>query len=340
MKVVIMAGGKGSRFWPRSSDEKPKQFLSLTSEETMLQSTYRRFAGQVDRDGIYIATVQKYVPLVQEQLPELDPLRLIVEPEQKDTGPSIALTALRFLQEGMDEPFVTVPSDHFVGDDEALIKALRAAVELARDDHAIVTLGVVPTRAETGYGYLKTEQHQDGVHKVKAFIEKPDAARAEQLAGMPHVYWNCGIFVWKPSTVAHYMKLHAPEMWKLLEDHVNDPESVYPGLQKISVDYAILEKADQIYCIPAQFEWDDVGSWTALERLFHSDKEGNIAHGPIHIDRSNGNIVYSETQNVIMIGVRDLIVVSTSKGVLVCAKSEEQTLKKMLEALNGSEFPS
>jgi mannose-1-phosphate guanylyltransferase len=333
VKVVIMAGGRGNRFWPKSTEKKPKQFLALASDDTMLQETYHRFLRWVPVNDIYIATVDKYTSLVMEQLRDLNPNQLIIEPEQRDTAPCIALITRYFLLEGLNDPFVTVPSDQYIGDDIAFMEALEKAADGARQEGAIVTLGIVPTRPETGYGYIETVEkaNEDGkAYRVKRFIEKPDMEKATKLVKQSNVYWNSGIFAWKPSTVAAYMERFEPDMWRLFSPNNEQLQQDYPLLPKVSVDFAILEKADLIYCIPVQFSWDDVGTWTGITRLYPKDKQGNLVRGSVHTYRAGDNIIFSEKQKTLVIGVEGLIVISTPEGLLVCHKSEEQAIKQAL----------
>jgi mannose-1-phosphate guanylyltransferase len=331
LKVVIMAGGRGNRFWPRSTEELPKQFISIMSDDTMLQETYLRFLRRIPITDIYVATVQKYSTLVMDQLSGLDPSQLIVEPEQRDTAPCIALIARHFLLAGVDEPFVTVPSDQYIEDEASFLEALEKAAEKAHEDGAIVTLGIVPTRPETGYGYIEAidkAQDNDHAYRVKRFIEKPDLEKAIKLINQTNVYWNSGIFVWKPSTVVYYMERYQPDMWSLFNLSDEQLQQQYPQLPKMSIDYAILEKADLIYCIPIRFGWDDVGTWTSLSRLYPTDEQGNLIGGSVHTHRASDNIIFSDKQRTLVIGVEGLIIVSTPEGLLVCHKSEEQAIKQ------------
>ncbi|WP_010271045.1 mannose-1-phosphate guanylyltransferase [Paenibacillus senegalensis] len=346
MKVVILAGGKGTRFWPRSVERKPKQFLALTSRETMLQTTYRRFASWLPANRIYVITTRAYRPLVEEQLPDLASDRIIEEPAQRDTGPCMALTAYRFLSEGDDEVIVTAPSDQYIPDERALQAALEKAEQGARHPLAIVTLGIRPSRPETGYGYIETAADQelpaddrrnreilpsDGLLPVKRFIEKPSLPVAEQLISQPNIYWNSGIFVWRPSTIAHYMKIYHRSLWDQIAKPGPMTEQQYLQLPKLSVDYAILEKAETIWTVPVDFEWDDVGLWTSLERIQKSDEEGNLLQGDVYTHHSERNIVYTDNKPAIVIGAQDLIIVSTDDGLLVCRKTEEQEIKTVLQ---------
>lgn len=341
MKIVILAGGAGTRFWPRSVKTRPKQFLSLTSHETMLQQTYRRSVRLLPEADVYVVTAKAYQSLVEAQLPELPEERLLLEPEQRDTGPCIALTAHHFLSRGDDEVLVTMPSDHFTDEPEELARALRLAEKAAEEGMKVVTLGIVPTRPETGYGYIRTtEAGSDGeVLEVSQFIEKPPLDVAQSLLRESGVFWNSGIFVWKPSTIAHYMRKHQPLIWSLVTDGNGPAESAYAMLPKLSVDYAIVEKANSIVTIPAKFKWDDVGIWTSLERIHEADAEGNILNGlgHVHVQSTTNSIIYTDHPKTMIIGVRDLIVVSTEDGLLVCHKSEEQRIKAALQALERQE---
>lgn len=332
MNVAIMAGGEGTRFWPWSVKGKPKQFLPLVSEETMLQLTYRRYRQWLPKSNIYIVTMKTYLPLIKEQLPELAEEQMIIEPDRKDTGPCIALTALAFLNKGDDEVLVVTPSDHYVADGEGLMKALLMAERVALNERAIVTLGMKPSRPETGYGYIGTKESEygDQVLSATSFIEKPPLDKALQLFKRPDMFWNSGIFIWKPSTIAYYMSNYQSSMWNLLTQSGSDLEKVYERLPKISIDYAILEKAETIYMIPVTFVWDDLGTWTSLQRIYTPDSEGNIALGDVSLEDTSGSIIYSEGIKTIVVGVQDVIVAYTSNGLLVCHKSAEQRIKTML----------
>ncbi len=334
MKVVILAGGKGTRFWPKSVEEKPKQFLNLVSDQTMLQLTYHRFSSYIPAQNIFIVTTKSYLSLVLEQLPEINPGCLIIEPEPRDTGPCIALAALHFLRQNDDEVIVTTPSDHYVADEDRFFEALFAAEEIAKLKHSIVTLGIKPTRPETGYGYIETTPSKigDRVLSAKSFIEKPPLEQALSLFNRPDIFWNSGIFIWKPSTISHYMKLHQKDMWNLLADSP-DPEQVYARLPKISIDYAIMEHADEVYTIPAAFSWDDLGSWSSLQRVHAADKNGNVTFGDVHVVDTANSIIYSELFQTITVGMRDCIIVATENGFLVCHKSAEQRIKEIFKEI-------
>lgn len=335
MKIVIMAGGKGSRLWPRSVEDRPKQFLALTSEETMLQLTYRRLARIVPPKQIYVVTAELYRSLVLEQLPELNESRLILEPVQRDTGPCVALSALHFLRQEDNETLVMMPSDQHIPNILALYEAFCKAEAIADASSAIVTLGIVPVRPETNYGYIQTAggKGSEGERRVIAFIEKPDLEAARQLTAKPDVFWNSGIIVWRPSTIAEAMEKHQPTIWTALSQAGQHTERVYASLPKISVDYAVLEKADNLFTLPFRYEWEDMGSWASLERIREeeADSNGNILHGSVHAFDSSHSIIFSEGRKTIVIGAEDLIIVSTAEGVLICHKSMEQKLKSIVQ---------
>jgi mannose-1-phosphate guanylyltransferase len=269
-----------------------------------------------------------------------------VEPEPKDTGPCIALAAHYFLREQFDGVLVTAPSDQYIPDADALMYALRTAEKAAQTDGVVVTLGIVPTRPETGYGYIQAEPvdevSSNGLLPVASFIEKPTLDKAEVLIRQPNIYWNSGIFVWKPSTIARYMEKYCPDIWLGVTVSEARLPDEYAKLNKISIDYAIVEKAETLFTIPVSFPWDDVGTWKSLERVFSKDEQGNILLGDIIASDNRNSIIYSESRRVVVIGAEDLIIVSTDEGVLVCHKSAEQQIKQAIQLLyknKGCEKP-
>lgn len=329
-----MAGGKGTRFWPNSTASKPKQFLSLLSQQSLLQETYARFSKRLPANQIYVATIKAYVEHVVLQLPDLPLGQLIIEPEGRDTGPCAALTALHFLHREEDHVLVMIPSDQYIADDDPLWDALELAQTTATDSRSTIMLGVHPTRPETGYGYICTDEAAEvdtTIRPVVSFIEKPASDIASQLYQKNHIYWNSGIFIWRPSTIAYLMDTHCPEIWKPLLNHYPQIDAVYAELPQRSVDFAIIEKAEQLYVIPIQFVWDDVGTWNALQRHHATDVSGNLTKGPIQTQQAQNNIIFSDKAAVI-IGVDNLIIASSDEGILVCHRSEEHRLKEMIQA--------
>ena len=337
MNVVIMAGGKGTRFWPRSVDTMPKQFLHFHSNKTLIQETVDRFRKIVPASNLFIAVPERYLHLVEEQLPGFSANQLIVEPQQKDTAACIALAASRFIRSGDDAPVVFVPSDQYVAEDEPFLEAVRVAVTTAEQPGAIATLGIEPSRPETGFGYLQTspdirsDGQPAGVRRVLRFLEKPSEERAAHLIAEPDVYWNSGIFVCRPSTIADSLARFQPAIWNSLQEHPGDDEAAYAAMPQLSIDYAVMELADSLYCIPVRCGWDDIGSWAALRRHLAPDSGGNVIKGSASLAESTGNIIFIEDKEALIVGVRDLIVVSTATGLLICPKSEEPRLKTWLK---------
>lgn len=328
-----MAGGQGTRFWPWSVKDKPKQFLSLMGEETMLQQTYNRFRKWIPAEKIFVVTSREYAPIVKEQIVGINDSEIIIEPTQRDTGPCIALTATHFLKQDDDEPFIAVPADHYIPVGESFPSIFKLAENLALKDRSIVTLGIKPTRPETGYGYMETEvnyKQNKEVLLVNSFIEKPSIEKATDLLKREGVYWNSGIFIWKPSTISYYMQRFNPEIWNNIQVDEKELQFKYAKLPKISVDYAILENANEVYSIPVNFDWDDIGSWSAWERLTDKENGNNTLLGNIELLSTKNCIIKSDSKKTIVIGVKDLIIASTEEGLLICHKSYETKIKEII----------
>ncbi|MBW7453380.1 sugar phosphate nucleotidyltransferase [Paenibacillus sepulcri] len=270
----------------------------------------------------------------------MSPTQLIFEPQQKDTAACIALAAFRFLQMGDDEPVAFVPSDQYVADKKAYLAAFAAAEKIALLPETIVTLGIVPSRPETGFGYLlvsptaEDESTPRGFRRVTRFLEKPSEEHAQQLINEPDVYWNSGIIVCRPATIAHCIEAYEPDIWNSLKLHPLDADAAYAGMPRLSIDYAVMERAKTIYCIPVNCGWDDIGSWAALRRHLEGDDRGNIIQGTATLREAARNIIYVDSKQAVIIGVNDLIIVSNENGLLVCPKSEEPLLKRWLSEAN------
>jgi mannose-1-phosphate guanylyltransferase len=343
--AVIMAGGKGQRFWPLSTPERPKQFLDLShTGRTLIQATYDRvvkLAG--DPDHVLVATGRRYVNLVREQLPMVPAVNLLIEPEGRDSAPAVALAALTVHARYGDVIMGLFSSDHEISDDDAFEATLRSAIDLAEERDGLVTIGIRPSRASTGYGYIEKGAPAGCGFEVKRFVEKPNLRTAEAYSASGDYVWNAGIFVWSTGAILEELDRHAPELMQPLRRAFHESEigKVFPGLTKISIDFAVMERTDRAYVVPGEFDWDDIGDWVALERLLrqHTDEEGVEATGTntvvgrhVGMDTS-GNIIYTEDPDdvVVTLGVEDLVVVKRGNTVLLVRKDRVQDIKTLLQ---------
>ncbi|MDW8802593.1 mannose-1-phosphate guanylyltransferase [Clostridium sp. A1-XYC3] len=341
--ALIMAGGKGERFWPLSTDEKPKQFLKLLGEDTMIQMTVKRLEKLISVEKIFVVTAKRYVNLVKEQLPNLPERNIIVEPVGKNTAPCIGLSAFLIHKYYKDASIVVLPSDHLIVDEEGFrntIKAANGFIENNKD--AIVTLGMRPDRPEIGYGYIKyskTEEILNGfeVRKVDKFVEKPNLETAKEYLNEGNFLWNGGMFVWKCSTVIKLTKEYLANTYKVLseiaatsEDEFNMVlENRYPQVDNVSVDYGIMEKAENIYVIPSDFGWDDIGTWYSVERYRDKDDNNNVCVGDIKNIEGSNNIVVSKEKPIVVVGLDDVFVVESDDIIFVGKKEDIERIKEI-----------
>jgi mannose-1-phosphate guanylyltransferase len=370
---VILAGGSGTRFWPRSRRARAKQVLALDGETTMIQQTLERLLPLAKPTNVWVITNKLLEGVIAEQLPNVPRANILSEPCARNTAPACALAAFLLERTAPETVIGIFPSDHVVGDQARFAEVIGAGVALAASGERIVVLGVPPTRAETGYGYIELGEavefptHPGGsgvngappsvaVRRVKRFTEKPDKARAEEFVASGNYAWNGGIFLWSASTLAGAIREHCPAMAPLLEEIATafgTPEfesvfaEVYPQCQDISVDYAVLEPrsakgemASEIYCLPADFAWNDLGSWAALhEHLTDGAMENTFDKAdPVHctIDAER-NYVYAPGKVVALVGVNDLVVVDTGDCLLVTTRDRSQDVGKIVKELKQAE---
>ena len=347
LTAVIMAGGVGERFWPKSRQNCPKQFLSLTSDgETMIQKTVKRLAPLISQKDIYIITNAHYLSLVQEQLPDLPPENVIAEPCPRNTAPAIGLAASLIQKKYDDAVMFFLPSDHLIHHEHSYINTLRKASQAALQDKTLITLGITPTYPETGYGYIKYQQDgaQDGVYPVECFVEKPDLQTAEAYLQSGNYLWNSGMFIWKASSILHSIKKYMPELYQGLqtiaeaygtENFHEVLNHKFPELPSESIDFGVMEKANHIFTIPGDFGWDDVGSWLALERINQTDENDNMLDGDILSIDSHNCTVAGNGRMIALLGVQDLVIVDTDDALLICNKNQTQDIKKILAELKA-----
>lgn len=330
--ALIMAGGKGTRFWPLSTEEKPKQFLNLIGKNTMIQMTVNRVLPIIPIERIFVCTCERYVNLVKEQLPNLPEKNIIVEPEGRNTAPCIALSALIIKRYYKDATMVVLPSDHLIKDENKFTNILIDGNEFLKENkNAILTLGMQPDRAETGYGYINYgEKVNSVINKVEKFVEKPNREKAEEYLKSGKYLWNGGMFIWKVDTIISEIKKYVPNIYEALSaietveennlQHVINEK--YNKTDEISIDYAILEKSNEVYVLPSEIGWDDIGSWKAIERYRENDTNGNIILGQsINIDSTN-NIIISQNNNVIINKLSGIYIVENNGKIIIGNKHE------------------
>lgn len=345
--ALIMAGGKGTRFWPLSTEEKPKQFLNLIGEETMIQMTVNRVKPIIPMERIFVCTGERYVDLVKEQLPELSERNIIVEPEGRNTAPCIALSAFIINKYYEDATMVVLPSDHLIKDEDEFRKIVNDAYEFIREnENAIITLGMKPSRAETGYGYIKYSKEKNRLNyheviKVDAFVEKPNKETAEEYFTDGSYLWNGGMFIWSAKNILEQIKKYSPDTYKALQDIEEIDErwlkylikAQYSETEAISIDYAVMEKSEDIYVIPSDFGWDDVGSWEALDRYREKDIFGNVYVGNTKAVDGRNNLIISSTHSVVVEGLSDIYVIENDGKILVGHKSNVANVKELKAVL-------
>lgn len=340
--VAIMAGGIGSRFWPKSRAAYPKQFLDiLHTGKSLIQWTYERFAAFIPQENIFVVTSEEYTDIVQQQLPALLPENILAEPSRKNTAPCIAYISFKLQQKDPNASLIVAPSDHMILDTEIFRTITMQALDFVSHIKALVTLGIQPTHPNTGYGYIQRESLPvaDGIFKVRTFTEKPNLEIAKTFLASGDFLWNAGIFVWKVNTLLRAFELHQPEMYELFhaeQASFNTPEEkdavnrIYPLCTNVSIDFAIMEKADNVYVIPASFGWSDLGTWNSAYDNMEKDYLGNAVAGEnvIVIDATKCMVSAPNKKLVVLQGLDDFIVVDTNDVLLICQKEKEQHIKE------------
>lgn len=339
---VILAGGKGERFWPLSRLSRPKQFLSLDGTgKTLLETTAERLLTLAGGwQGLWVVTAAHLAEQVRSQLPQLPVENLLIEPMGRDTAPAVTWATLEIAQRWGENTMVGFfPADHWIGDQDLYLQTLQAAMELAESESAIVTMGISPTHAATGYGYIEQGEALAAVgndfpaYQVQRFTEKPDLATAEAFIASGRFSWNSGMFIFPAGVALAELAVHAPEIYQPLKDH---GVAAYANLPKKSIDYALMEKTQKAAVLPVTYPWDDLGDWNALERLIPPKDSNTELANHVGLD-SSGTIFYSENpQDVIVsLGVQDLVVVRDGNVTLVMNKLRSQEIKKVLEQLRA-----
>ena len=342
-----MAGGSGTRFWPRSKTAKPKQYLNMFGDDSLLQSTIKRFATFTETDNIYIVSAKSQAEVLEEQTPMLPKDNLIYEPVGRNTLPCIGLAAMLAEKENPDGIMVVSPSDHLITNDELFKETVLAAAKIADERDGIVTLGIKPTFPATGFGYVQTAEDITGSEKIKQFkverfVEKPDEQTATKYLKHGGFYWNSGLFIFKISVFIDSIKQFAPDLYNDLRKIQSDfgtssyeqtLDTIYRAVKSISVDYGIMEHAKNIYLVEGNFDWNDLGSWESVYLTDKKDENGNAGSGESIFLDSKNSYIYSESGLIALVGLDDVIVVQDGNTTLVCKRENAENVKEIVEQL-------
>ncbi len=342
--AVIMAGGIGSRFWPKSRAAKPKQYLSLVDEGSLIQNTTARLQGLFSKETILVVTTQNQERLLREQLPWLPLQNILFEPMGRNTAPAIGLAAIHLLDKDPNATMVVLPADHRITNVKKFLDTLTSGINIAKNKNdALVTLGIEPSYPSTGYGYIESgEQHDEASYNVARFTEKPDRDTAESFLAAGTFFWNSGIFIWQAETILKNIEKYMPDLHAGLLDiksslHTDNAsrvcEQVYSALQGQSIDFGILEKAQHVYVIPSEFGWNDLGTWDEVYKSSKADENGNVVCGQALLKDVHNSYVEATDRIVSVIGVDDLIIVDQPDAVLICKKERSQDVRWITEKL-------
>lgn len=342
--AIIMAGGVGSRFWPLSRTERPKQFLDILGlGKSLLQMTYDRFTKVVPAENILIVANESYRDMIKAQLPEVNDDQILGEPMAKNTAPCIAYASYKIRSKYPDASCVVAPSDHLIMDEEAFIAQIKTGLDFVEKNDALLTLGIKPSRPDTGYGYIQfvEETLDGGVHKVKTFTEKPDLELANQFLESGDFLWNAGIFLWSVKSITSAFNEHLHEIADLFQSdtkaYFNKKEvpfinKIYPVCSNISIDYGIIEKASNVFVLPSDFGWSDLGTWKSLHEVFDkNDRDNAIIGNHTLVNDTSSSVVVNDSDKLIVVeGVDNLIIVNTNDALLICRMDKEQHVKRIV----------
>lgn len=343
--ALIMAGGRGERFWPRSRRSMPKQFISLTDDgKTMIQLTVERINPIVEYENIFIATSEEYRQIVREQLPMIPEENILCEPVGRNTAPCIGLGAAVIQNRYGDSIMLVLPSDHMIKYNQMYRTVVTDACEIAAHDDNLVTIGITPDYPETGYGYIKFDSAVTNgrAFAVDRFVEKPDLETAKEYLRTEEYLWNSGMFIWKTSSILSNFEKFLPDMYvglQAISSAIGTPsfkstlEKEFTSFEKISIDYGIMEKAKDIFIVPGTFGWDDVGSWLAVERIKKTNELGNVVSGNVISIDSKNCIIEGSDKLIAMVGIEDTVVVDTQDALLICDKAHTNDIRKVLDNL-------
>jgi len=352
--AILMAGGVGSRFWPVSTQNFPKQFHDmLGTGDTLIQKTFNRLAQLIPEENIFILTNERYNDLVFEQLPSVTKRQVVLEPAMRNTAPCILYAALKIQKENEDAVMIVAPSDHWIEDEQAFSSNVKTAFDFCESQNALMTLGITPTFPNTGYGYIEFDKSNTSTIKpVHQFREKPDYETAKSFLEQGNFLWNAGIFMWSAKSVISAFEINQPGLFQLFKQgydtYNTDLEDAfikenYAKAENISIDYAIMEKSDNVYVIPATFDWNDLGTWGSLYDKLDKDEQNNaVVNSKVLAEDATGNMIRSKKDKIVVVdGLKDYIIVDKDEVLLIFPKQKEQDIKKVLQNVKanfGEEF--
>ncbi len=339
--VIIMAGGVGSRFWPYSRNSYPKQFLDVLGVgKSLLQLTYHRFVNICPKENIYVVSNEKYSDLISEQLPDLTSDQILLEPNMRNTAPCIAYASYKIASKNPDACLIVTPADHAIFLESEFENTVKTAIEAASKDNIIVTIGIKPTRPETGYGYIQFQESEGKVKRVKTFTEKPQLELARTFFESGDFVWNAGLFIWNVNTIINAFTSYLPDIAETFSaingDYYTEKEQdritwAYQHTKAISIDFGVMEKADNVYVVPAEFGWSDLGSWSSLHEIMVKDQDQNVIEGNAMVYESNNCILRTPKDKLVVIqGLEGYLVADCEDVLLICKKDDEKKIKSIV----------
>lgn len=347
--ALIMAGGIGSRFWPRSKKKTPKQLLKIFGDNTLIQETVGRLDGAIPKENIFIITNKIQHEEIIRQLPEVPQNNILIEPFGRNTAACIGLASIIIEEKSKDAVIIVLPADHIIGDKLSFHSTLKSAAKFANESRGLVTIGIIPTRPETGYGYIQIDDAivANNIHKVLTFAEKPNYATAVRFLESGDFLWNSGMFIWRIDSILEEIRKYMPELYEGLETikksmHAPNFEdmlsNVYGLLKNISIDYGIMEKSHKVFLIKGDFSWSDIGSWEEVYQLSEKNDEGNAIVGKVFTDMTSESYIYSPDKFTAVIGAENFIIINTDEALLICRRDKAQDVKKVIEHLKFSKM--
>ncbi len=353
--AVIMAGGVGTRFWPRSREKNPKHLLQIFGKGTMIQNTVKRVEARIKPEDVFIVTNRLQKPALAKQLPQVPDDNIVMEPVGRNTAPCIGLAALHVRRADPTGTMIILPADHLISNEDEFNRVLSVAIDVASESGSLLTIGIKPTHPETGYGYIQIYNEEGshnpyfarGVLRVKTFAEKPNLQTAEKFLASGDFLWNSGMFVWRADTILAEIERCLPDLYSELmriEQTIGTPqyqstlEHVYGMIRGISIDYGVMEKSERVYVIPGDFGWSDIGSWDEVFRVSGKDDSGNTITGKVIQKDTRNSYIYSPDKVVATIGVEDLIIVNTEDALLICHKNRSQEVKEISDYLRRKQM--